>query len=134
MKIYYLLLLVLVISLGCRKSLDLVSPELVLYTPGKGATSVSVSQKLLMDFNEDIAAGNGAIIIKKLANDSVFATIPVPGPDVKFNHGLLIVYPPANYQNLTTYYVEVDHKTIKDQNDNYWKGISGNTGWRFTTE
>jgi large repetitive protein len=119
---------------GCRLNSDLVPPHLVIYTPGRGSSGVSVNQKILMDFDEDITAGQGAIVIKKLADDSVFETIPVPGSGVRFNHGLLIVYPTISFQNLTTYYIEVSHKTIKDQNGNYWTGISGKNEWRFTTE
>jgi len=111
----------------CGKSL----PEITSLLPADNETNCDWGQYLRIQFQNDMQAGAGNIIVKKSANGSTVATIPAvncsyDGNEVEITIG-------TNLEPLTSYYVLIEDNALKDIYDGNFDGIDDNTTWNFTT-
>ena len=111
---------------------DVTPPTIATLSPADDATGVSASTALTITFGEAIAKGSGNIIVKKLSDNSVVATVDVTSTQVTVS-GLNATINIAPLASLTGYYVEIDNGAFKDLANNNFSGITGNSTWNFTT-
>jgi Bacterial Ig-like domain len=113
---------------------DTTPPVISTFSPTSGATGVPAEANLVATFNEFVVAGTGNIVIKKISDDRLVATIPVGDPQVTgFGTSSVTINPTSDLLNSTAYYVEIPSGAIKDTAGNPFAGISGNSTWAFTT-
>ncbi|MEM9213054.1 MAG: ExeM/NucH family extracellular endonuclease [Cyanobacteria bacterium P01_F01_bin.150] len=108
-------------------------PTLITLNPVDDGTSVAVGANLSLTFDEDIQKGMGDILIKKVGDDSVAATIPVGDAQVSVSGAIVTIAPTSSLDEDTDYYVEIPNTAFTDLEGNAFAGLLGNTVWNFTT-
>lgn len=114
---------------------DTTPPLIASRTPADDATDVSADSltQLTLVFNEDIVLGSGLILLKKVSDDSVVQSFDVEDLDQVDWNGNVLGLLDVTLESSTAYYVEIPNTAILDNAENAFLGISGNTGWNFTT-
>jgi glycerophosphoryl diester phosphodiesterase len=115
---------------------DTISPSLSAsdsLNPAGNSTNVSLTADFVATFDENIAAGTGNIVIRRLDDGSVVETIDVTGGQVVIAGAQATITPAEALEELTEYYIEIDAGAFVDQSGNAFAGISGADGWYFTT-
>ena len=108
---------------------DNAAPKLVLSSPKKGSSDVSVTQDLIFVFNEDIKAGLGNIVISNGGADS--QTIALSASQIVGK--TLVVHPQNPLLPNSHYSVKIDSTAIQDVSGNKYAGISNATTVFFDT-
>lgn len=109
---------------------DVTAPTVVSTSPANNATGILTSFTMSITFSENIAKGTGNILVKKVSDNSVAATIDAATVTVS---GAQASWSVSGLQNATAYYVEVPNTAFKDLANNAFAGITGATAWTFTT-
>ena len=113
--------------------LDDKAPTAATFTPTDNATDIAIGTSLVINFDENIQAGTGNIIIKQFSDNSVVETINVTSSLVSISNNTLTINPTADLAERTKYYVEVEADAIQDTSGNNYLGIKNNSTWNFTT-
>jgi len=113
---------------------DTVAPTISTLSPQPGSTDVAEDSNLVITFGEDVVAGTGDIVIRKLSGGSAFETIPVTDARVSIVGKVATINPTGLFASNTAYYVEVAAGAFKDAADNAFAGIAGSSTWAFTSE
>lgn len=116
---------------------DEVAPTVSVLTPLDGATSVSVSNNLTVQFSENVSFHSVVSIgIYKSSDDSTVETFSASdiGTKISISGDTLTINPSSDFANSTDYYVLIGSTSIKDAADNYFAGIASKTTWNFTTD
>ncbi len=110
-------------------------PAISSSTPANAATGVSVKANILLNFNRPVNAVAGKnIVIRRVSDNSTFATIPTTDPQVSGNSTASItINPSSDLAGNATYYVQVDKGAFADLDGRIFAGISSTTSLRFTT-
>ncbi|HKH60558.1 MAG TPA: Ig-like domain-containing protein, partial [Flavitalea sp.] len=109
---------------------DATPPIIKTLTPLNNATDVLPSTVISIAFDETIVANTGNIIIYNTTNGSQ-QVISVLSPAVQITGTVLTIT--ASLQALRSYNIEIDAGAVRDATGNLFAGLSGNTGWTFTT-
>ncbi|MCT7956699.1 Ig-like domain-containing protein [Laspinema palackyanum] len=112
---------------------DTTAPTATSFTPADNATSVAVGANLVVNFNEAVQKGTGNIVIKKVADNSVFETIAATDAKITVSGSTVTINPTNDLAPGTDYYVEIANGAIKDSAGNNYAGIVGATPWNFKT-
>ncbi|WP_240036198.1 Ig-like domain-containing protein [Pseudoalteromonas sp. A757] len=113
-------------------------------TPTDDATNVSVSNDIVIAFDEDITLGSGNITIRNVTDNSVFEEFDVanesdgtttsPGAGrVSITNDKVYLNPPGNLVGNRTYAIQIDSGAVTDTSSNPFTGISDDTTFNFTT-
>ncbi len=101
--------------------------------PAVGKKGVPVDANLKMVFNEPVRPGEeGNITIVNYNNDEPFTIIDIHSSDIEFNGNVVTLNIDKNFDK-TDYYVLISETAIRDIAGNYYKGISSNDVWYFST-
>ncbi|MDB5251076.1 MAG: C-terminal target protein [Flaviaesturariibacter sp.] len=110
---------------------DVVAPTLVSFLPALNQVGVPVNPTpLVLVFSEPIAAGTGNIIVKKMIDGSIAATVPATSALISGNTAQFGI---PGLANSTQYYVEIQNTAFKDLSGNAYAGITGSTTIAFFT-
>ena len=122
-KIYYL-----------SPSVDSNGPMLVKSTPLDDATGVPLDTIITLTFDENVYRGNGEIQLRKVSDNSVVKALNASDYRVLGGGTNTIT---ANFgielESYTQYYIYVTPDAFRDSQDNYFAGLTTNTGLNFTT-
>jgi endonuclease/exonuclease/phosphatase family metal-dependent hydrolase len=119
------------ISFGAS-TVDLSPPIVSSLTPVNGSSNQAISGNLTMAFNESIVKGTGNILIKKVSDNSIAATIPVSNTSVIIANNVVTI-PYSGLTAGTQYWVEMPAGAFRDASSNAFAGFSSSTSWSFTT-
>ncbi|MBE9461683.1 DUF4347 domain-containing protein [Dyadobacter subterraneus] len=110
-------------------------PLLSSSVPVSAATGVSTDANITLTFNRAVTAVSGKnIVIKRVSNNSTFATIPVTDAQVSGSSTATITVNLAtDFQETTGYYVLIDKGAFKDIDSRIFAGITSSTKLVFTT-
>ena len=109
-------------------------PTLSSSTPSDGATEVSVSDNIVLNFSKAVDAESGNIIIYKSSDNSQVESIPVGNAKVSGSGSTQITINPATtLSSSTSYYVQIAATAFDDSSSNSYAGISDTTTLNFTT-
>jgi len=116
-------------------TIEMTAPTVNSFSPADNATDAKWSDNLVINFSEVVRVGKGNIIIKKTVGDSVVEAISVTDSIKVTGDGTstITIDPAAYLLSETEYYVEIERGAFKDIAGNEYNGISGGTGWNFTT-
>lgn len=109
-------------------------PMVQTLNPAHQATNVATDAMLSMNFDENLVAGSGMITIKKLSDNSTFASFAANSAQVDIDGNEVTLVMPQDFESLTTYYVLIEAGAFKDLANNSWAGFSTSSQWSFTTE
>lgn len=112
---------------------DPAAPLVSTLTPADDATSASVANDLLVEFNEPILAGTGNVEIRLTSDDSLVESIDVTSGQVTISGATVAINPAADFAAGTGYYVQVSATAFTDLSANAFVGIADATTWDFTT-
>jgi hypothetical protein len=117
--------------------LDLEAPlgaalELVATDPADGATEVLASRPLTLTFSQNIAPGEGNILIRNLSDNSEIA-IPAGAPALSYSENLLTVTPAGGLLWSRNYAVRIEPGAIENTTGSPFPGIADDSTWNFTT-
>jgi methionine-rich copper-binding protein CopC len=111
---------------------NVTAPVVISLSPADNAINVGVNDNLVLTFNKNVVAGTGNITI--MASSGTVETIVVTGTKVTGGGtNKITVDPAATLAGETGYYVLIDATAFKDNEGNYYAGISSGTDWNFTT-
>lgn len=96
-------------------------------------SKAAMSSDFVMVFNEPIKAGTGNITLRKKADQSIVHTYSVTDEAEVKIHGETVEILNFGLADVTDYYIEVDAAAIQDFAGNHYAGLSGTTGWSFST-
>ncbi|NES68515.1 MAG: hypothetical protein F6K24_26420, partial [Okeania sp. SIO2D1] len=113
---------------------DSTPPTVETFTPADNATDIAVAANLVIDFDENVEAGTGNIVIKQFSDNSIVETIDVTSSQVSISNDTVTINPTADLAPGTDYYIEIAAGAIEDTIGNDYAGILGNSSWNFTTE
>ncbi|NET45678.1 DUF4347 domain-containing protein, partial [Okeania sp. SIO2B3] len=112
---------------------DSTPPTVETFTPADNATDIAVAANLVIDFDENVEAGTGNIVIKQFSDNSIVETIDVTSSQVSISNDTVTINPTADLAPGTDYYIEIAAGAIEDTIGNDYAGILGNSSWNFTT-
>ena len=117
-------------SFTVNAGVDTTAPVISSTTPADdGAVSVE-SANLVIEFNENISAGSGNIVIRN-SDGTAFETIAITAPGVTISGRELTINPSSDFVFGNSYYVEIDAGAVEDAAGNAFAGLSGATGFNF---
>ncbi len=119
------------ISFGAS-TVDLSPPIISSLTPLNGSNSQPTSGNLTMSFNENVVKGIGDILIKRVSDNSIAATIPVANANVTIANNVATI-PYSGLAAGTQYWVEIPSGSFRDASNNAFAGINASSSWSFTT-
>ncbi|MGB6295122.1 MAG: DUF4114 domain-containing protein, partial [Rivularia sp. (in: cyanobacteria)] len=108
--------------------IDDIAPEIDSSTP----TSDIGIDLLVITFDEDVEVGSGDIVIRN-ADGSEFETITLPDGRITVSGNTVTINPTGDFANSTGYYIDIPAGAFEDESGNDFAGISGNSGFSFTT-
>lgn len=113
-------------------------PTISSLSPTDGASAISYSANLVINFSESVDAEAGAnndIVIKKTSDNSVVETIDAQDSKITGSGtSTITVNPDVVLTELTGYYVQIGADAFDDFSSNSFAGIGDTTTWNFTTE
>lgn len=112
--------------------IDLTAPTISSVSPANNATAVLTSFTATMNFSENVQAGTGSILLKKVSDGSTVKTIDVTSATVTVT-GSAVSFDINSLAFNTNYYFEINAGAFVDANNNPFAGITGATTWNFTT-
>ena len=113
---------------------DTTAPTLSSSSPADGATSVGVSDNIVLTFSEAVDAESGNIVIKKSSDDSTVETIDVTDSLVTGTGTTEITINPSTTLDAETgYYITIAATAFDDSFSNSYAGFSNSTILNFTT-
>jgi len=121
------------LQVNATQTTDSTPPTLITLSPADNAVNVPVTATPTLVLSEAARKGTGDVVIRRGGDNSVVETIAVTSAQVTVAGANVTVTPSANFDATTAYYVEVAAGAIEDLAGNDFAGISGATGWNFTT-
>jgi Ca2+-binding RTX toxin-like protein len=93
---------------------DVAAPEIVALQPVDGSVDVTPDSNLVIEFNENVLAGTGNILIKRVADGSIAETIDVTSGHVTINGNIVTIDPAADLEPGVEYYVAIEPGALLD--------------------
>jgi len=113
---------------------DAFAPAVSSLSPADNATGVSLTENLVITFDENTRAGTGTLTIKKTLDDSTVETITVSGALLSGNGTTQLTFNPnTSLAEYTGYYVVWSTNAFKDTSGNNTVAQTSTTYWNFTT-
>jgi 6-phosphogluconolactonase (cycloisomerase 2 family) len=109
------------------------APLVAQLVPADNATSVALRPDLMMTFNEEVANGVGAMVLRKSSDGTVVEQINVPSAAVTIMGATATIDLASTLELNTGYYVEMTPGSFQDLTGNNCAGLSGAAAWNFTT-
>lgn len=110
---------------------DILPPTVTAFYPINNATDVSPNSNIVLAFSENIALGNGSIVIRNASTGATVAAYDAAtSRNLILSGNTLIINPTSNLAYNTSYSLEFGDGTIKDLVGN---NFAGTTNYRFTT-
>lgn len=113
---------------------DTTGPAVVSVIPTNGANNVDIAVNPVINFDENIFAGTGNILIKRVSDGSTVSTLSVTNTSqvLVFNNQAFLT-PPDPLPIATSFYIEVPLGAFEDALGNDSAAFGGNGVWNFTT-
>ncbi|MEI8209917.1 MAG: peptidylprolyl isomerase, partial [Methylococcales bacterium] len=111
---------------------EITAPTITHFIPSDDASAVAVGSDIVLTFSEAIQAGAGNFIIYNV-NHTIAKTIAVTDFSQVIIAGNTITLNPTTDLTEGGFYINSDAGVIKDLAGNSFAGISGSTGYNFTT-
>ncbi|MGL6282732.1 MAG: Ig-like domain-containing protein [Microcoleaceae cyanobacterium] len=114
------------------RTADNTAPLITSITPTDGATEVSPTTDLEINFDEPVQKGNtGNILIKKLSDNTIVEDVYLSGL-ITVDGSQLLINPNTDLAGGNDYYIEISKGIVIDNAGNEFAGITGNTTWNFS--
>ena len=121
-------------SFTTAAAIDTTAPTVLSRTPSGNSTNVAVDSNLVANFSENIVVKSGNIDILRSSDDSLFERIDITSAQITGSDTqVLTLNPNKDFEENTTYYVQVAATAIDDISGNSFAGISDKTSYVFTT-
>ncbi|MBU0766200.1 VCBS repeat-containing protein [Patescibacteria group bacterium] len=118
-----------------KSALDTTPPSVSDFSPEDDEADVATGTGLSITFNESTGkTGTGYITIYKASDDSIFEQInTATGAVTGSGTATIVIDPTSDFDEQTSYYIQIDAMAISDASGNFYTGISDATTWNFTT-
>ena len=112
---------------------DNTPPTAASFSPLPGSTNIPANTTLVVNFSENVAkGGSGNIVVKKTADNSVAASIPITSSQVTVSNAQATIVTGVILAPATGYYVLIDAGAFQDLAGNAFSGITSTGAWSFT--
>lgn len=101
------------------------------FDPYDDQVNVSLTSQIELEFNRNIFAGAGNLVIKRSSDNSIFETIPATSATI--DGGCISCNPATDFEYDTSYYVIIQDNAFYDESNHYFNGINDTETWNFTT-
>ncbi len=103
---------------------DIAPPVVISTSPIDNSTNVSVNSDLVINFDENIQAGTGNIVLTDQTNATDNRTISITDPQVTISGSTLTINPSSDLEISTVYDVTMGSGVIQDSLGNNFSGLS----------
>ncbi|WP_374375081.1 Ig-like domain-containing protein [Dongia sp.] len=93
---------------------DVAAPEIVALQPVDGSVDVTPDSNLVIEFNENVLAGTGNILIKRVDDGSIVQTIDVTSSQVTIDGKTVTIDPATDLEPGVEYYVAIEPGALRD--------------------
>ncbi|WP_374650062.1 Ig-like domain-containing protein [Dongia sp.] len=93
---------------------DVTAPEIVALQPADGSVDVTPDSNLVIAFNENVLAGTGNILIKRVDDGSIAETIDVTSGQVTIDGNIVTIDPASDLEPGVEYYVAIEPGALRD--------------------
>ncbi len=114
-----------------NSGVDATPPTISTLSPANGATGMAPAFIATITFSEAVQKGTGNIVLKKTSDNSIITTIDVTTSAVTVS-GSNVTFLLQGLEFSTGYYIEISSGAFKDNANNNFAGITGNSTWAFT--
>ncbi|MFN9913122.1 MAG: Ig-like domain-containing protein, partial [Pirellulaceae bacterium] len=97
---------------------DGITPTLSSSTPADGATGISPSANIVLNYSENVAIGTGTINIRRFSDDTVFEAIALPDARVTASATQITINPTGTLADSTQYYLTLPAGAVTDTSSN----------------
>lgn len=111
---------------------DLVAPAVTSLFPLNGSIDVPTNLTASLTFDETVQKAAGTITVKRASDNAVIQSLDINSAAVTLATNK-ISFNLAGLAINTGYYIEISAGALEDMSGNDFAGISGNSGWTFTT-
>ena len=112
---------------------DNTPPTAASFSPLPGSTNIPANTTLVVNFSENVAkGGSGNIVVKKTADNSVAASIPITSSQVTVSNAQATIVTGVILAPATGYYVLIDAGAFQDLAGNAFSAITSTSAWSFT--
>jgi uncharacterized repeat protein (TIGR02059 family) len=111
---------------------DTTAPQLVSSTPAAAATGVAPTANLVLNFDEPVVKGSGAITVRHQVNGLVLETIDVGSSQVTVNGSQVTIDPSKTLALGQGYSLEIAAGAFEDVKGNDHAGLAGAGALKFT--
>ena len=101
-------------------------------SPLNTSKNISTNTKLVINFNQEVAPGNGSIFI--YTNGIEIMQIYSDDVSVTYNYDQIIIDPPKNLEPETEYLIYIDDDAFTTHSGNYLEELGPALNWSFTTK
>lgn len=117
-----------------RPRIDTAGPVLKVATPADDRAGVPINSQFVLEFNEAIKWGSGAITLRKADGTAVetFNASSAPAR-VKLAYNTVTIDPAADLARNTSYYLTIDATALTDLRGNAFPGISNSSTLNFVS-
>ncbi|MEO1615850.1 MAG: S8 family serine peptidase [Planctomycetota bacterium] len=106
-------------------------PSIVGVFPADGTVDVAPDAVLEASFDRTVFTGSGDIEIRRVADQSLFTSIPISDASVVIDDSTVRIAPAVPWELGTEYYVLFDSGTLVDDSSNGFAGIDQPKLWEF---
>ena len=111
---------------------DTAAPQLISSTPATGASAVATTANLVLNFDEPVLKGSGAITIRHQLNGLLLETIDVASSQVSVDGKRVTIDPARTLALGKGYVVEIAAGAFADAAGNDFAGLAGAGALKFT--
>ena len=112
-------------------TLAVAAPRLINSSPGDDATAVAVGSNIKLNFNENVKAGTGHIVISDGVDTRTIAV--TDSTQINFNNKTVTINPTNNLNPNATYSVQMASGVVTNTKGVAYAGLSNSTQLNFTT-
>ncbi|MCK5020399.1 MAG: Ig-like domain-containing protein [Candidatus Peribacteraceae bacterium] len=116
---------------------ETIPPIILSMSPEDEESGVALDSNLIITFSEmvsAIASVNNDIELRRLSDHTLFETIDIQSPQVTGDATPIItINPSSNFDESTSYYVNIGALALQDASENRFSGINDSTTWNFST-
>ncbi|WP_290579332.1 Ig-like domain-containing protein [Ketobacter sp.] len=114
--------------------IDVSGPQISTLSPADGAVNVGLNDNLVLNFDENVYADSGNLVIHNAGDDSVFETIPLGDARITgAGTATITVDPAGTLFGGSGYYVLIDNGAWRDVATNDFAGVAATSDWNFST-
>ncbi|PLX10180.1 MAG: hypothetical protein C0597_17230 [Marinilabiliales bacterium] len=113
-------------------TVDASAPMATDFSPIDNSSNLTNNFDLVITFNEEVVKNSGFIYIENSTTSITHEAIDAASTNVTVSSNIVTINPNIDFEDLNSYYVQMDYGVFQDIDGNNYSGISDAVSWNFT--